>query len=80
MRGATGYIGNDLTLLAVSIHAPRAGRDECPAYKFPVEEFQSTRPVRGATLIVYGERLAALVSIHAPRAGRDDVLGVFHPA
>ena len=27
VRGATGYIGNDLTLLAVSIHAPRAGRD-----------------------------------------------------
>ena len=36
---------------AISIHAPRAGRDKLYFYYlYVLEKFQSTRPVRGATV------------------------------
>ena len=58
--------------LIISIHAPRAGRDEvqiCLRYEDYL--FQSTRPVRGATIGDYDPPVVQYISIHAPRAGRD---------
>ena len=56
---------------AVSIHAPRAGRDPGDELRLTYWVFQSTRPVRGATVAeIYGAKSFS-VSIHAPRAGRD---------
>ena len=45
----------------VSIHAPRTGRDRCPApWICPSYAFQSTRPVRGATGTVSSPSLSGL--------------------
>jgi len=55
----------------VSIHAPRAGRDDAPQFNGSCHLFQSTRPARGATRQLIRGQLRDLVSIHAPRAGRD---------
>ena len=58
--------------LAVSIHAPRAGRDgDTNNVPVSLPGFQSTRPVRGATSISATVPSTIRVSIHAPRAGRD---------
>ena len=58
---------------AVSIHAPRTGRDgEQWRDKETGAQFQSTRPARGATRPGGGDgRRHRGVSIHAPRTGRD---------
>ena len=62
---------------AVSIHAPRAGRDTCDgACRFHRSRFQSTRPARGATFHQLIHRGRGIVSIHAPRAGRDTIPSV----
>ena len=58
--------------LAISIHAPRAGRDGREQYSIgEYVEFQSTRPVRGATQLCLSDGGVHQISIHAPRAGRD---------
>ena len=76
VRGATEAGGNTLIMGDISIHAPRAGRDNTiwrPGwYQF---RFQSTRPVRGATRGSYTISATFIISIHAPRAGRDDGRG-----
>jgi len=58
---------------AVSIHAPRMGRDRGPYDCHIVKgKFQSTRPAWGATATDWQGRDLEPVSIHAPRMGRDD--------
>ena len=48
--GATGWENNPFSNLAISIHAPRVGRDDLPRFlRASNREFQSTRPVWGAT-------------------------------
>ena len=58
--------------VAVSIHAPREGRDldSCLLRSLP-PKFQSTRPVKGATGRLALAEFLGEVSIHAPREGRD---------
>ena len=80
MKGATRRERSRKHLLAVSIHAPREGRDVglvggagCP------NGFQSTRPVKGATVGEPAPPAEQRVSIHAPREGRDPRLGLAHP-
>ncbi len=71
-RGATCGSGVGTRHLPVSIHAPRAGRDECRELPEQQQQrFQSTRPARGATTTAGVCGAAFGVSIHAPRAGRD---------
>ena len=72
MRGATRPLRPAQAACSISIHAPRAGRDQAWFSQTTANNlFQSTRPVRGATdyynLIFNGGN----ISIHAPRAGRD---------
>ena len=48
--GATWYIMRSKSLIPISIHAPRVGRDLiCPKFISADYRFQSTRPVWGAT-------------------------------
>ena len=50
VRGATLIAVNRAPHVAISIHAPRAGRDASSrSSMIAPSEFQSTRPVRGAT-------------------------------
>ena len=71
-RGATTAGADGAARRAVSIHAPRAGRDEYADTLNKVAAwFQSTRPARGATPVLCGKHYGSNVSIHAPRAGRD---------
>ena len=71
-RGATTRRVHLFISCPVSIHAPRAGRDDIPVdVPSAPQLFQSTRPARGATIGSAGTRLTLHVSIHAPRAGRD---------
>ena len=73
VRGATVCKALCSPCHIVSIHAPRAGRDEVRAmYTQKEMQFQSTRPVRGATIGSGTRGRVAYVSIHAPRAGRDE--------
>ena len=57
---------------AVSIHAPRMGRD-LSGYQAnqAIRLFQFTRPAWGATDVNDEVEFAEVVSIHAPRVGRD---------
>ena len=72
VRGATTLAQVRLASMIISIHAPRAGRDENQAmYTDLGLTFQSTRPVRGATRSSSVHHAALVISIHAPRAGRD---------
>ena len=69
-RGATSHAAFRLTSIQVSIHAPRAGRDEVAALDDSWRlQFQSTRPARGATS-VSSAREPALASCFNPRAPR----------
>ena len=71
-RGATSTRRGFLRPRAVSIHAPRTGRDgHLPRYQGACHQFQSTRPARGATKAKRDYRPHRGVSIHAPRTGRD---------
>ena len=71
-RGATGKLLELHALTDVSIHAPRAGRDQQKTHWITfIKLFQSTRPARGATIGGENSAEASVVSIHAPRAGRD---------
>ena len=76
VRGATQLYGSHAPYYAISIHAPRAGRDP---FFFDIsandEKFQSTRPVRGATQHRGALYVRRNISIHAPRAGRDPSAG-----
>ena len=57
---------------AISIHAPRVGRDTSGCRRtWRPQKFQSTRPVWGATFLRLQDIARALISIHAPRVGRD---------
>ena len=59
-------------LIAISIHAPREGRDRRKSGVYHIAgEFQSTRPARGATVSVEDILPDDEISIHAPREGRD---------
>ena len=61
-----------VTVVGISIHAPRAGGDQ--DYIDALAElgvFQSTPPVRGATPPETNIRGPQGISIHAPRAGGD---------
>ena len=52
VRGATLTPLSQIPCCVISIHAPRAGRDEWPLPRpAPPWVFQSTRPVRGATYL-----------------------------
>ena len=74
-RGATVRHKNQRLTSAVSIHAPRAGRDaDAPPAHNRQAWFQSTRPARGATYVREPDAGLRAVSIHAPRAGRDTPL------
>ena len=54
VRGATERTRGMRFTQAVSIHAPRAGRDRASSSARSIQsKFQSTRPVRGATQILY---------------------------
>ena len=73
MRGATARLVHARQVsLAISIHAPHAGRDGKSMNLTAARElFQSTRPMRGATAVVCVQEPLTLISIHAPHAGRD---------
>ena len=59
---------------AISIHAPRMGRDVSPAARsLAGDRFQSTRPAWGATSRDRGRGARRRISIHAPRMGRDGI-------
>ena len=58
MRGATDLFQRYGNPSQISIHAPRAGRDDLRSATLSVTyEFQSTRPVRGATVDQIGKQL-----------------------
>ena len=72
MRGATIRALRQRDALAISIHAPHAGRDMAGDMDLLFSyKFQSTRPMRGATISGGDLRFCPLISIHAPHAGRD---------
>ena len=57
---------------AISIHAPRVGRDTSGCRRtWRPQKFQSTRPVWGATQFLIHIGGFFEISIHAPRVGRD---------
>ena len=57
-----------IAVLMISIHAPRAGRDQEGKQAYGSnEQFQSTRPVRGATGAVGGHGVVQMISIHVFR-------------
>ena len=73
VKGATRWQHRLRHHRAVSIHAPREGRDGgTRPSRTAFSAFQSTRPVKGATSPSPSPPNAATVSIHAPREGRDD--------
>ena len=72
VRGGTDLLLQHRDALSISIHPPRAGRDDhLGNVTDMVTEFQSTRPVRGGTDNVRPFVVAHMISIHPPRAGRD---------
>ena len=80
MRGGTRRTGEIQQNRRISIHPPRAGRDEI-LDKQGVDAllFQSTRPVRGGTQVRgVGAGLNLVISIHPPRAGRDNFQPLHH--
>ena len=70
--GATTRKLSTLSNVAISIHAPRVGRDRMYVH-LPMRhnQFQSTRPVWGATNEETERFSPESISIHAPRVGRD---------
>ena len=63
---------HDAVVVGISIHLPRAGRDQLNEVKASlIIAFQFTRPVRGETLIESKHNSILRISIHSPRAGRD---------
>ena len=73
VRGATGAAGGQCARLAVSIHAPRAGRDRPKAGTVAAGggvSIHAPRAGRDRRPLHHRQHLR-LVSIHAPRAGRD---------
>ena len=75
MRGATDAPANLLGQLAISTHAPHAGRDYDKDRDVIVyHAFQLTRPMRGATPCFDSRFLLQKISTHAPHAGRDIII------
>ena len=78
-RGATWLTFRSVSIVAVSIHAPREGCDYRTTYtRGRTCLFQFTHPGRGATGIFHRLQRTTHVSIHAPREGCDAVLNT-HP-
>ncbi len=72
VRGATFYQLVYWSACAVSIHAPRAGRDQCGAFGWMGGySFNPRAPCGARRLSANLPLLRHAVSIHAPRAGRD---------
>ena len=72
VRGGTRYTEAPALSNRISIHPPRAGRDDefiPESHERPL--FQSTRPVRGGTAHDLSKGSKDNISIHPPRAGRD---------
>lgn len=57
----------------ISIHAPRAGRNEALADRPSVQQFQSMYPMRGATAEFTGGTIFEDISIHVPHTGHNYV-------
>ena len=64
---------------AVSIHAPRAGRDSRQIHLGAGESVSIHAPRAGRDILYEHIRHFVVVSIHAPRAGRDDHLHTDSP-
>ena len=72
VRGGTPRCRSTRPAEMISIHPPRAGRDEVNANGKIIDgRFQSTRPVRGGTSLFTCTQRSLSISIHPPRAGRD---------
>ena len=72
VRGATFASPDCLRISAISIHAPRAGRDRAEPSSWRRPRHFNPRAPCGARLVSSLSRGVALeISIHAPRAGRD---------
>ena len=62
------------TVIVISIHSPRMGRDIVALYMMPKRLiFQSTLPAWGETSMPHKFSLIKIISIHSPRMGRDIV-------
>ena len=73
-RGATCAVIVLLSVVAISIHAPREGCDKVVHNKYHNKlRFQSTHPARGATGLYIPIEGTYDISIHAPREGCDSV-------
>ena len=77
MRGATFALGLQDKELAVSIHAPHAGRDAAAVDGFPESVVSIHAPHAGRDAALFRRICVAEVSIHAPHAGRDVVWDFF---
>ena len=72
VKGATYVDLMLISLLFISIHAPREGSDGCSSIiSRKTGEFQSTLPVKGATGKTLSQERLQMISIHAPREGSD---------
>ena len=71
VRGATGVAQANSAFNAISIHAPRAGRDHQRGHRRPRRGISIHAPRAGRDQGRPGGVPADDISIHAPRAGRD---------
>ena len=69
--GGTYMTTQILSLIKISIHAPRMGSDIGALSIDFLVEFQSTLPAWGATSCALVKEAACIISIHAPRMGSD---------
>ena len=75
VRGATYSARRSQRTSQISIHAPRAGRDNRLTKKIDALNISIHAPRAGRDDLAGRERPVAVhISIHAPRAGRDDLL------
>ena len=66
------------TLVAISIHAPLAGRDAAKKQKPPAYAISIHAPLAGRDLNRAVQRVGQPISIHAPLAGRDNLKGEYY--
>ena len=71
VRGATRFNGPNQAFFLVSIHAPRAGRDDVLLCCGFLRIVSIHAPRAGRDDLFYRAGVPIHVSIHAPRAGRD---------
>ncbi len=86
MRGATSRSASPERSIDISIHAPLAGRDDTPLFRFTVGSISIHAPLAGRDSTSNLPRATTPISIHAPLAGRDKTrgertrtLGYFNP-